>query len=322
MRGIKLTAWLLVGFLLGFAFICQAEAKPFRVAVILPGTIQDHSWGQAMYEALCRIRDKEGAENFEFVYSESLWMVADAAAAIRDYANQGYDMVICHGSEYGSSLVDIARDFPKVSFAWGSTAHTFSDQGITNVFAYEPHSEEGGYLNGMLAAKLSRNKVVAVVGTIKTGDARRYAAGFQAGAKAVDPKINVIITWVNSYSDIALASETAQAQMNAGADVLTGTSQLVQGAIGPVKQRGGLWCSYDLNQKYLAPETVVSACVVLYDGVIMEIVKLIKQGQYGGIIFPMTLKNGGLKMEVNSEAIFGKAAQAIEDGTIKINIDI
>lgn len=322
MKGIKLTAWLLVGFLLGFVFIGQAEAKPFRVAVILPGTIQDHSWSQGLYESLSRIRDKEGAENFDFVYSENLYILVDAVAAIRDYANQGYDMVICHGSVYGSSLIDIAPDFPKVSFAWGSTANTFSDQGITNVFAYEPYSEEGGYLNGMLAAKLSMNKAVGMIGPMKTGDAKRYAAGFQAGAKAVDPKIKVMINWVNSYSDIALASEAAQTQINAGADVLTGTAQMVQGAIGPVKQRGALWCSYDLNQKYLAPETVVSACVVDYDGVIMEMVGLIKKGTYGGKIFPMTLKNGGLKMEVNSAAFFGKAAKAIEDGKIKISTDI
>ena len=95
-----------------------------------------------------------GAENFEFVYSENMFVVEDAAAALRDYASQGYNLVIGHGSQYGSSLQEIAPDFPDTSFAWGTTVDTF---GIPNIYAYEARSEEGGYVNGVLAANLSES---------------------------------------------------------------------------------------------------------------------------------------------------------------------
>ena len=81
-----------------------------------------------------RVQEEMGAENFEFVYSEGMFVVDDAAAAIRDYASQGYDLVIAHGSQYGSSLQEIAPDFPETSFAWGTTVDTF---GQPNIFAYE-----------------------------------------------------------------------------------------------------------------------------------------------------------------------------------------
>ena len=51
-------------------------------------------------------------------------------AAIRDYASQGFDLVIAHGSQYGAGVEEIAKDFPAVSFAWGTDVNTF---GLPNV---------------------------------------------------------------------------------------------------------------------------------------------------------------------------------------------
>ena len=109
-------------------------AEPFRVAVVMPSATTDLAFGQSMYDALVRVQEEMGAENFEFVYSESMFVVDDAAAAIRDYATQGFDLIIAHGSQYGSSLQEIAPDFPETSFAWGTTVDTF---GLPNIFAYE-----------------------------------------------------------------------------------------------------------------------------------------------------------------------------------------
>ena len=185
-----------------------------------------------MYDALTLIQEEMGAENFEFVYSENMFVVDDAAAALRDYASQGYDLVIAHGSQYGTSLVEIAPDFPETSFAWGTTVDTFVHQGITNVFAYEARSEQGGYVNGVLAAALSKSGVLGVVGPIETGDAKLYVDGFALGAQATNPDIQVNINYIGSFSDVALASEAAQTHVNAGADAMTGSAQMVVGAIG------------------------------------------------------------------------------------------
>ena len=121
---------------------------------------------------------------FEIAYSENMFVIEDAAAAIRDYASQGFDLVIAHGSQYGSSLQEIAPDFPETSFAWGTTVDTF---GMPNVFAYEARSEEGGYVNGVVAASLSESGVIGVIGPIETGDAKLYVDGFTAGVTGDQP---------------------------------------------------------------------------------------------------------------------------------------
>ena len=122
-----------------------------------------------------------GPDKFEFVYSENMFVVDDAAAAIRDYATKGYDLVIAHGSQYGSSLQEIAPDFPKTSFAWGTTADTF---GQPNIFAYQAASEEGGYITARWHPRSPRVDVIGVVGPIETGDAKliyRWVPGRRFG---------------------------------------------------------------------------------------------------------------------------------------------
>jgi basic membrane protein A len=285
--------------------VCTFGA-PFRVAVILPSTINDFAWSQSMYEALVAIQEEMGEDNFQFVYSENMYVIADAAAAIRDYATQGYNLIIAHGSQYGSSLVDIAPDFPKTSFVWGSTAQTFTELGIHNIFAYAPHAEEGGYVNGVIAALLTKTGVIGGIGPIKTGDAKRYAAGFEKGIKDTRPEVQVNYTFIGSYSDVALASEAARTFVNAGADVLTGTAQMTVGAISVAKEKGIFWLGYDVDQSPLAPTTVVASIVVDWTVALKPIIGMIQEGKRGGEILPLTFANGGLKLAFNEAALEGK----------------
>ncbi len=300
------------------SIVILGMAAPFKVAFVTPSTINDLAWSQSMYDALVTIQNEMGKDNFQFVYSENMYVISDAAVAIRDYASQGYNLVIAHGSQYGGSLVDIAPDFPHTAFAWGSTANTFSDQGITNIFSYQPYSEQGGYVNGVLAAKLSKSGMMGVIGPIETGDAKRYTEGFQQGVMATNPKDKVSVTWTGSYSDVSLAAETARTMIQAGADVLTGTSQMVIGAIGVAKKEGALWFGYDVDQAPLAPKIVVSSVVVDWTVALRPMIALIQKGTLGGKVFPLTLANGGLKIAVNAEGLVGKTIDGIINGDIKV----
>ena len=306
------------------------ETGTFKVAIIMPSAINDLAFSQSMFDALLAVQSEMGGEEkFEIVYSEGMFVVDDAAAAIRDYATEGYDLVIAHGSQYGSSLQEIAPDFPETSFAWGTTLNTFSDEGITNVFAYEANSQEGGYVNGVIAASLSESKVIGVVGPIEAGDASLYVKGFVAGAKSVDPDIVVNVNWIGSFSDVALASEAANTHVAAGADTLTGTAQMVVGAIGVAEEKGALWFGTQASQTSLAPDIVVANQVYDWSVVLDEILALIKDGTYGGTAYTITLENGGLVMDYNPDydlpedvkALADEAVQGIIDGSIVIPVE-
>ncbi len=293
-------------------------AEPFRVAVVMPSGITDKAFGQSMYDALTRIKDQMGEENFEFVYSENMFVVDDAAAAIRDYATQGFDLIIAHGSQYGSSLQEIAPDFPETSFAWGTTVDTF---GQPNIFAYEALSQEGGYVNGVLAATLTKSKVIGVVGPIETGDAKLYIDGFKAGVIATNPDAQVNVNYIGSFSDIPLASEAATTHIAAGADVLSGSAQMVVGAIGKAEEAGALWFGTQSNQASLAPTIVVASQVYHWEVMLAEMIGLIQGGTLGGQSFSADLANGGQVIEFNDGYALPAEAQALADETIKGIVD-
>ena len=297
----------------------------FRVAVVMPSAINDLAFSQSMYDALKAIESEMGAENFEFVYSDGMFVVDDAAAALRDYASEGYDLVIAHGSQYGASLQEIAPDFPETSFMWGTAGDTM---GLANLFAYEAYSQEGGYVNGVMAAALSQSGTIGVVGPIEVGDAKLYVDGFIAGAEAQTPGIVVNVNYIGSFSDVALASEAAQTHADAGADALTGTAQMVVGAIGVAEERGIPWFGTQANQTSLAPEIVVASQVYDWTVILDEVIALVKDGTYGGKAYVVTLENGGLLIEYNDgfnlpadvKDLAETAIAGIKDGSVDVGV--
>jgi basic membrane protein A len=301
------------------------DEGPFKVAVVMPSPINDLAFSQSMYDALVALQNEMGEENFEIAYSDSMFVVDDAAAALRDYASQGYDLIIAHGSQYGASLQEIAPDFPETSFAWGTAGDTF---GIPNVFAYEAFAQEGGYVNGVMAAALSESNTIGVVGPIEVGDAKLYVDGFIAGAEATAPDVQVNVNYIGSFSDVALASEAAQTHVQAGADALTGTAQMVVGAIGVAEENGVPWFGTQANQTSLAPDIVVASQVYDWTVALDDMIKLINEGTLGGEAYVLTLENGGLLIEYNDgydlpadvKTLAEDTIQGIKDGSITVGV--
>jgi basic membrane lipoprotein Med (substrate-binding protein (PBP1-ABC) superfamily) len=302
------------------------DAKPFRVAVIMPSAVNDLAFSQSIYDALVRIQEEMGGpEKMTFVYSQGMFVIADATAAIRTYASQGYDLVIAHGSQYGASIKEVAPEFPNTSFAWGTTVDTF---GFPNVFAYEAASQEGGYVNGVLAASLTTSKKIGVIGPLEVGDAKLYVDGFKAGVAATNPEIQVDVKYIGSFSDVVLASETAAGYITAGADVLTGTAQMVVGPIGKANASSVLWFGTQSNQTSIAPKIVVASQVYHWEIVLRKIIANIQAGTLGGESFTINLANDGEVIEYNPDyalpaeikALGEMTVQQIANGTITISL--
>ena len=144
----------------------------------MPSAANDLAFSQSIIDSLDRLEEADVIDEYDF--SENMFVVEDAAAAIRGYAESGdYDLVIAHGSQYGGPLAEIAPDFPDVAFAWGTESDTF---GLPNVSAYTASSDQGGYVMGAMAAMLAGDGSIGVIGPIEVGDAKLYVDGFVAGA--------------------------------------------------------------------------------------------------------------------------------------------
>ncbi len=289
----------------------SSPSAPFKVALVAPSATNDLAFTQSMSDALNALKE---SENLDIAVSDNLFVVDDAASAIRNYASQGYDLVIAHGSQFGGSVEQIAPDFPDVSFAWGTAGDTF---GLTNVYAYQAASDQGGYVQGVLAAGLTKSKVIGVVGPIEVGDAKLYVDGFKAGVEATDRSISVKVNYTGSFSDVGLAAEAARSFVAAKADVMTGSAQMVVGAVGVAKTNDVAWFGTQANQTSLAPSVVVASQVYHWEVVLKQIIDGIKAGTLGGQTYTIDLENGGEVIEYNSDYSLSADVKAAGDAAIE-----
>jgi len=286
----------------------------FRVAAVAPSATNDLAFSQSMHDALLAIQDEMGEDAFQFDFLDGTFIVDDAAVALREWASSGdYDLVIAHGSQFGSILEELAPEFPDVSFAWGTDENTF---GLDNVYAYTAAAEEGGYVNGVLAASMTESDVIGVIGPIEVGDAKLYIDGFVYGATQTNPDVSVNVVYIQSFSDVPAATETAQAHLASGADVMTGTAQMVVGPIAVAKENGVLWFGTQASQAELSGDVGVAFQVYHWEVVLNDIIANIKDGVLGGESYTIDLENGGEVIEFNEAFELSDELQALADETI------
>jgi len=291
--------WFAVAALL-FSFHASAAApkSKVRVALIVESTVDDKGWCQAMHDAIKAVQNKYGAALVEYSYSEKMKPV-DAGSAARQYASKGFDIVIAHGAQYKNLVLEMAEEFPKTTFAFGTNAEV----GPKNVFTYMPQSEQTGYLNGLIAGLTIKSNVIGLVGPVDGGDAARYDRGFVLGVKAVNPKAEVKVAHTGSFGDFVKAGELAQTQIKAGADVLTGSSQQALGALRAVaakKDQPIWWVGQDVAQLAI-PEgyKVIAAASYDYAAVIEALIAKRQAGVLGGENLSLTFANGGFVYKYN-----------------------
>lgn len=274
------------------------------VALVAPSAKDDVAFTQSMVDSLTRL-------GIEPQITDGTFVVEEAAAAIRGYAEDGVEIVIAHGTQYGGSLAEIAPDFPETSFIWGTATDT---QGLPNVYAYAPEADQGGYVNGYIAAGISDS--LGVVGPVDAGDASAYVNGFVLGAKAngaADPAV----VYTGSFSDVALATETAQAHVDNGVGVLTGTSQSAVGAVNVATANDIPWFGTQSNTEPWSTDLTVATQVYHWDIILGPMIEQIEDGTLGGEAMLLTLENGGLVMEFNGCYDLDSSLKSEAEGVIE-----
>jgi len=285
----------------------SAQSAPFKVAIVLPSTITDLSWSQGMYEGLQAVQKAMGGESaMQIAYTENMFDVTAAAQAIRDYADDGNNLIIAHGTQYGPSMFDVAKDYPNISFAWGTSTDAGESAGLKNIYAYQADAEQGAYVEGVIAAMLTKSGTIGIVAPIPAGDALLYNNGFEQGVLATKPDANILLAYTGGFGMTTEATQIAQTQIAAGADVLTGSSQQVVGAIDAIQTAKGYWFGTQYDQSGQWPETVVVSEAYDWVPTLTDMITSIQGGTLGGTVYTLTLENKGLtfvygKVELSDE---------------------
>ncbi len=283
-----------------FGSVYAVPKNKIKIAMIVESTVDDKGWCQSMHDAIVAVQKKYGSSLVEYSYSEKMKPV-DAGSAARQYVAKGYDIIIGHGAQYKNLMLEMAEEFPKTTFAFG----TSGEIGPKNVFTYMPESEETGYINGVIAGLVTKTNIIGLVGPVDGGDAARYNRGFVLGVRSVNPKAQVQVAYTGSFGDYVKAAELAHTQIKAGADVLTGSAQQALGALRAVaeyKDKAIWWVGQDTAQLGI-PEgyKVIAAASYAYEAVVENLIDKRQAGVLGGECIPLNFANKGFIYQFNDK---------------------
>jgi basic membrane protein A and related proteins len=183
----------------------------------------DKSFNDSAYAGVEAAIEEHGGEYSEVTPNED---GSDRAELLAQLAEQGYNPVIAVGFAYDEVLADVAADFPDTTFAQVDGSVNAPDYKGDNVTGLLFAEEEGSFLAGVAAALKSETGKVGFVGGVETTLIQKFQAGYEAGAQAVKPDIQIDSQYISpagdfsGFNDPARAEILASGMFDAGADIV------------------------------------------------------------------------------------------------------
>ena len=285
----------------------SGKGAGMKVALAMSGAANDQGWNQTAYEGALKACEKYG---MELTYAENL-TPADIASTFADYAAAGYDIVIGHGYEFGDPALEVAESFPDTLFIC-----TEADASAENVASYVMACEQTAYVEGIIAANVTKTGKVGGIGPIQGDSLVKIINGFEDGAKSVNPDIEVKTAWTNSFVDTQLALEAANAMIEDGVDVIkhcanaSGNGAITAAVDANIYVQGD---SYD--QSSMAPENMLDSALYNLDVVLDIALGSVDNGTFSGEVYNLGLADGAVDIcftDVIDPEVKAKAEEAME----------
>lgn len=266
---------------------CSAENVICIGLVTDVGEVDDKSFNQSAWEGAQQAAQELGAAKVDFIETKD---AKDYGANIALFADQGYDIIVTVGFAMGEATAVAAATYPNVDFIG---VDQFQGETIANVAGLIFPEAKSGFLAGALAGMITTsNTIASVLGTDLVPPVVAFNEGYKAGARYVNPSINIIDTYHPGGLDVAFTdpewgASTAQQAIGNGADVIFGAGgKTGNGALIEVASNPGLYCiGVDTDQWETVPEAhpcLVSSAMKLITPGVVDLAKLSAAGNFPG----------------------------------------
>jgi basic membrane protein A len=269
----------------------SAAGQDFAPAVVFDmGGKFDKSFNEAAYNGAERFRKETGIAYREFEVTNE----AQREQALRNMARRGSHVIVGIGFAQATGVEKVAKEFPALKFA---IIDAVVDLPNVRSIVFKEH--EGSFLVGMAAALASKTGKVGFVGGMDIPLIRRFALGYEEGAKYVNPRVevfqNMTGTTPAAWNDPTRGGELARSQFDRGADVVyaaAGATGL--GVLQAATDKGRLAIGVDSNQNHIHPGSVLTSMVKRVDVAVYEAFKSAKDGTWKGGLLVLGLREGGV----------------------------
>jgi len=282
-----------------------AEAQ-IKIGLVLDkGGKDDKSFNSAAYEGAKKAEKELGIElkYVEATDNNSLETLH------RNFSQKKYDLIIGIGFAQTDAIRKVSALFPQTKFAIVD-----GEVNATNVKSLLFEEHEGSYLIGAAAAIKSKTGVVGFIGGMDIPLIRRFQKGYEAGAKSINPKIQVLTTYIgvtgDAWNNPAKAKEIALSQIAQKADVIfhaAGASGA--GLFDAAADKKIYAIGVDSNQNWVKPGVVLTSMLKKVDVAVFETIKSVKDNTYKSGVNRFGLKDGGIDwaLDKNNEKLWSKS---------------
>jgi len=288
---------MVIGMVMGSVSSGLAADKPRIAIVFATGGLGDKSFNDSAYEGMLRAEKELG---IEFDQAEPQAVAEYESLLMRFAQTRRYDLIISIGFDQADALQVVSGRFPDQKFAIVDTAVD-----APNVASYVYREAERGFVVGAVAGLMTKraedprivpdNQIIGVIGGMDIPLIRANVAGYIAGAKFVNPEVEVKYSYVGDWADPAKCKEMANAMLDEGVDVIwlaAGRSGL--GGIMAAEERNRFAIGADVDQGYLAPDHILTNGMKLVDNTVFMAIEAVLKDEFTPGTNMLGLKEGAL----------------------------
>lgn len=257
--------------------------------------VNDQSFNQSAWEGLQRA-EKELGVKAKYLESKQ---DSDYAANIETLVDEGVDLILGVGMKLAPAIEEGAKMYPEQKFVLVDETYPEVPSNVKTILF---NSQESAYLSGLVAGKMTKTNNIGFIGGMELPVIEAFQYGYMAGAKAVNPKMQIQVQYANSFTDQAKGKAIANQMYSKGADVIfTAGGDVGTGAIEAAKENGKFAIGVDRDQSDLAPENVLTSAIKRVDVGVFDTVKELVDG----------------KLELGTTVVYGlqEGAVGIPDST-------
>lgn len=279
------------------------EKNPKICLVLDKGGKDDKSFNQSAYEGLVKAqKELKISKDSKFV---TVREDSQSQQFMRSFSSGECALIIAVGFNNSDTVGKIAKKFPNQKYILVDS--NINEPNIRSI-SFQEH--EGSFLVGAIAAMKSKSKQIGFIGGMEIPLIKRFALGFEAGAKYIDPKIKTTVTYVgitsSAWNNPTKAKELAMSMYNQGSDVIFvaagGSSQGVFDAVMEVnkKQSKKFIIGVDSNQNYIAPGLVLTSMEKKVDLKVFEAIQDYLNNKFTTGVIRYGFSDGGIDWSLDS----------------------
>src|SRR5690348_7131198 len=239
---------------LGAAGPPAPAAEKLKIGFVYVGPVGDFGWTY-QHEAARKDLVKALGDQVETTFLENVSEGPDAERATEQLARAGNKLVFTTSFGFMEPTVKVAKKYPNVMFE-----HATGFKRAPNLSTYSGRFYEGRYIQGVIAAKMSKKGVLGYIGAFPIPEVVSGINATILGAQSVNPDIKVKIIWANTWFDPGKEAEAAKALVDQGADVLMQHTDS-PAAMQIAEQRGILAFGQDSDMIKFGPKAQLTAIV-------------------------------------------------------------